>query len=165
MDENLALLDCWRRFQTEKALTLCVLSERSLLVCVPKEPQGMQRTVLIIDYHSDIAEMLALALSMDKYAVKIARKKDEESRILKEDASIGCILLDWRSPDMPYDQYLQEVRRIRPDIPVILLTDDKTVKEHATDKGLRCMVSAPYDIEHLEEVLDHCGSWAVAARD
>jgi DNA-binding NtrC family response regulator len=124
---------------------------------------AMQRTVLVIDYHSDIAEMLALALSMEKYVVKIARKKDQEVQLLQADPAIGCILIDGRTPDMPYSQFLKEVRRIRPDIPVILLTDEKGQKEQVNEAGLRCITSDPYDITHLEEVLDQCGTWSVGA--
>jgi len=123
----------------------------------------MSRTVLIIDYHSDIADVLALALSMEQYTVKVARRKDEETGYLRNDPTIGCILLDGRSSDLLGDQFIQEVRRLRPDIPVIVLTGDKSVKGQVQETGLRCLTCDPYDIKELESVLESCGSWNVSS--
>ena len=125
----------------------------------------MTKTVLIIDYHSDIAEMLAFTLALEKYAVKIARKKNAEVKILHEDPSIGCILLDWRSPSMPYDAFVAEVRKIRPDIGIILLTSSDEVKQHAQELGVRCFVTDPLDIEALHVALQECGAWAAVEQD
>jgi len=119
----------------------------------------MNKTILIIDYQSDIAEMLAFSLSLEKYTVKIARKKDEEVKILQEDPTIGCVVLDWRSPTSLLDIYVAEVRRIRPDIPVILLTDSAEVKLHAQKLGVR-HVADPFDMDELHRELRESGAWA-----
>jgi CheY-like chemotaxis protein len=118
----------------------------------------MSKTILVIDYHSDIAEMLAFSLSLEKYTVKIARKKDEEVKILQETAELSCVLLDWREPALPLDSYVSEVRRIRPDIPVILLTDSPEVKQHAHELGIRCQVANPFDHEALLRELQDVGA-------
>lgn len=113
----------------------------------------MKKTILIIDYHSDIAEMLGFTLSLEKYTVKIARKKDDEVKILQEDLSIGCVLIDWRSPTLPFDDYVAEVRKIRPDIPIILLTNSPGVMEHAQHLGIKCLITEPFDIDALHRAL------------
>lgn len=117
----------------------------------------MSKTILVIDYHSDIAEMLAFSLSLEKYTVKIARKKEEEVKILQETADLCCVLLDWRSPTLALDSYISEVRRIRPDIPVIVLTDSSEVKQHAHELGIRCQFANPYDHDALLRELQEVG--------
>ena len=122
----------------------------------------MNKTILIIDYQSDIAEMLAFSLSLEKYTVKIARQKDEEVKILQGDPTVGCVLLDWRSPSSPLDKYVAEVRRIRPDIPVILLTSSAEVTKHVAELGLNCHVTDPFDNDALHRELRESGTWAAA---
>ncbi len=122
----------------------------------------MNKTILIIDYHSDIAEMLAFTLSLEKYTVKVARQKDEEVKILQDDPTVGCVLLDWRSPAAPLDTFVAEVRRIRPDIPVILLSASLEVKQRALELGLKCHVTDPFDMDALHRELQEAGTWAPA---
>jgi DNA-binding NtrC family response regulator len=120
----------------------------------------MAKSILIIDYHSDIAEMLAFGLSLEGYVVKIARKQSEEVKILQEDKTIGCLLLDGRSWTMPFDGYIAALRKARPDVPVILLASTVEAREHAHALGIKCHVADPYDLESIHRAVQECGAWA-----
>jgi DNA-binding NtrC family response regulator len=121
----------------------------------------MSKSVLIIDYHSDIAEMLAYALSLEGYSVKIARKQSDEVKILQEDPAIGCLLLDARSWTMPYDGYIAALRQVRPDLPVILLSGTPEACDHARALGLKCCeVTDPFDLNAIHQALQESGTWA-----
>jgi len=90
---------------------------------------------------------------------------EEGLRLFKRHADeIGCVLLDLTMPRMHGLGAFREMKRLRPDIPVILCSgyDEQEATQHFTNEGLAGFLQKPYTLEDLkktiEPVLKGCAS-------
>ena len=53
----------------------------------------------------------------------------------------------------PEDEVLEEVRRRRPEVPMVMLTGDSTVQDRAEDLGVTGFLRKPFDVADLIDIL------------
>jgi two-component system NtrC family response regulator len=102
----------------------------------------MKRTVLIAEDEEKMRRILELNLQ-DQYRVLLAKDGEEALRMFQEN-EVNLLLTDMRMPERDGLSLLHEVKRLRPEIPVILITAYGTIdsavnamKEGAADYLLK----------------------------
>jgi two-component system, NtrC family, response regulator HydG len=112
------------------------------------------KKILIVDDDRSIRRTLEMRLLRDGYVVETA----EDGLIGLEkgrDPSVNLVLLDLRLPGMDGFEVLQELKRARPALAVIVITayDDMQTAIEAIRLGAIDHLSKPLDFEELDEVL------------
>ncbi len=113
----------------------------------------MKRTILIAEDEEKMGRILEVNLQ-DQYKVLLAKDGEEALRLFKEN-EISLLLTDMRMPERDGLGLLHEVKRLQPEIPVVLITAYGTIesavsamKEGATDYLLK-----PVKMEEVELVI------------
>ncbi len=117
------------------------------------EFRRMKRTILIAEDEEKMRRVLEVNLQ-DQFRVLLAKDGEEALRQFKEN-DVNLLLADLRMPERDGLSLLHEVKRLRPGIPVILITAYGTIesavqamKEGATDYLLK-----PVKMEEVELVI------------
>ena len=107
-------------------------------------------TVLIVDDNKGVLDFLLLLLSKHDYTVVGASGGAECLNIVRS-RSVDLIILDVMMPGMDGLQVCQELKKIAPAIPVILLTarDDLVTRAAAMDLGVSEFVAKPVNNRDL----------------
>jgi DNA-binding response OmpR family regulator len=92
----------------------------------------MKKHILSIDDEADIRELLQEALSMRGYRVSATGQPDEAKRIVKEDPP-DLVIMDFQIEEGDGFIMIQEVKKLAPNTPILLLTgavfDKQVVRE------------------------------------
>ncbi|HEY6368862.1 MAG TPA: response regulator [Candidatus Binatia bacterium] len=109
-----------------------------------KTRQGSNLTVLVVDDNKGVLEFLLLLLSKHGLLVIGASNGNECLDIVKS-RSVDLIILDVMMPVMDGLQVCDELKKITPSIPIILLTarDDMMTRAAAMDLGVSEFVAKP----------------------
>jgi CheY-like chemotaxis protein len=124
-------------------------------------PRGSER-ILFVDDEPDIITMINQMLSQLGYQTTLCDRSSDALEMFREDPGrFDMLITDQIMPGMTGLELTRELRRIRPDLPVILCTGySKTVSEEdVADAGVRDMLMKPIALRHLAEsirrALDH----------
>jgi DNA-binding response OmpR family regulator len=115
-----------------------------------KARQGSNLTVLVVDDNKGVLEFLLLLLSKHGLSVIGASNGNECLDIVKS-RSVDLIILDVMMPVMDGLQVCDELKKITPSIPIILLTarDDMMTRAAAMDLGVSEFVAKPVNNRDL----------------
>jgi DNA-binding response OmpR family regulator len=107
-------------------------------------------TILVVDDNNGVLEFVVLLLSKHGLSVLPASSGNECLDIVRS-RPIDLIILDVMMPMMDGLQVCQELRKIAPSIPVILLTarDDMATRASAMDLGVSEFVAKPVNNQDL----------------
>jgi DNA-binding NtrC family response regulator len=113
-----------------------------------------QHRILIVDDEKNMRFLLREALSKEGHEVVTAETGMEAISMLGKD-NYDCVLLDVRMPKMDGLETLEELLRINPEIPVILMTayGTKEVAMEAIRKGAYDYFTKPFDIDEMRIVV------------
>jgi two-component system, chemotaxis family, chemotaxis protein CheY len=108
-----------------------------------------ERLVLVVDDDPDILQTLGLCLSSEGYRVLMAANGKEALDILdREHPSV--ILLDLMMPVMDGWQFVAELdQRGRRDVPLLILSADRSVQGHAQQLRASGHLAKPFDLDEL----------------
>jgi two-component system NtrC family response regulator len=113
----------------------------------------MKRTILVAEDEEKMRRILEINLQ-DQYRILLAKDGEEAFQLFKEN-EVNLLLTDMRMPGRDGLNLLHEVKRLRPEVPVILITAYGTIesavdamKEGATDYLLK-----PIKMEEVEWVI------------
>jgi two-component system nitrogen regulation response regulator NtrX len=106
--------------------------------------------VLIIDDEEGIRESLSGIFEDEGYSVLAAGSGEEALKVLKEQ-SPDLIMLDVWLPGMDGIQTLREIRNIKPDLPVIMISGHGNIElaVKATKKGAYDFLEKPLSLERV----------------
>lgn len=112
--------------------------------------QGPDPTILVVDDNKGILELLILLLSKHGLSVISASSGNECLAIVKS-RPVDLVILDVMMPVMDGLQVCQELRKITPSMPIILLTarDDMMTRAAAMDLGVSEFVAKPVNNRDL----------------
>jgi len=113
-------------------------------------------TVLVADDEKSIRATVKQAISRMGFSVLTAADGREAVEIFGAHADeIVCVLLDLTMPHMDGEQAFGELRRIRPDVKVILCSgyNEQDATQQFVGKGLAGFIQKPYDLLALREKL------------
>ncbi|MEI8134203.1 MAG: sigma-54 dependent transcriptional regulator [bacterium] len=107
--------------------------------------------LLIIDDEAGIRDTLAMIFEYDKHTVTTAESGHEAIKIVSEGTQIDCILLDVKMPGMDGLETLQKIRKIREEVPIIMISGHGTIETavEATKLGAFDFLEKPPDREKL----------------
>jgi DNA-binding response OmpR family regulator len=113
--------------------------------------------ILIVDDDVDTRDVVNLTLSSRGYSVKTAESLYGALDILKQrgEEKIGLILLDWNLPGMPVREFLAEVDKICPNVPIALSTAAYRVQDKAKQCGLKFWLPKPIFPDDLVALVEH----------
>ncbi len=113
----------------------------------------MKRTILIAEDEEKMRRILEVNLQ-DQYRVLLAKDGEEALRLFKEN-EIHVLVTDLKMPGRDGLSLLHEVKRLSPEIPVILITAYGTIESavHAMKEGATDYLLKPIQMEEVELVV------------
>lgn len=95
-------------------------------------------TVLLIDDHADLRDVMKELLEMHGHKVRFATSGEEAVSTIQSGTLADVVIADQRLPGMSGIDFLQKVRKTlcRKTLPVILCSADATLKETALQAGV-----------------------------
>jgi len=120
----------------------------------------MSFSILIVDDEPDIADLFRQRFRREvrqgQYVLHFAGSGEEALRQLAEiHPELIVILSDINMPGMDGLELLGEIRRVRPDLPVLMVTayGDDDRKRRADELGAAAFLAKPVDFEQLKQHL------------
>lgn len=115
---------------------------------------SLKWSILIVDDEFGVRESLRMILK-SYYEVYTAADGQEALKILKE-RKFDLITLDLNMPNLSGIETLREIRRIDPEVPVIIITGYGTKKDEkeALLNGVRHFISKPFGTSQLINAID-----------
>lgn len=113
-----------------------------------------QLRVLIVDDEEDLASTMAERLALREFQVSTAASAaDALERVGETDFSV--LILDVKMPGLDGLELMAELKRRRPDLPVILFTGHGSVAdaERGMKEGAFDYLMKPFDIDTLVETI------------
>jgi DNA-binding NtrC family response regulator len=109
-------------------------------------------TLLIIEDEERMRRLLELVLKREGYDLLLAASGEEGIKLLSEHAELDLILTDLQLGKLSGLDVLEEAKKTRPDIPVLIVTGYGTVKSavEAMRKGAYDYISKPVDHDELK---------------
>jgi DNA-binding NtrC family response regulator len=114
----------------------------------------MKRTILIAEDEEKMRRILEVNLQ-DRYRVLLAKDGEEALSIFKEN-EVHLLLTDMRMPEKNGLNLLHNVKRLRPEVPVILITAYGTIESavDAMKEGAMDYLLKPIKMEEVELVIE-----------
>jgi len=115
---------------------------------------GDKFTLLIADRNRNVREFLRREFSADGYSVKLAKDDRELLNIIETDAPGDLLILDL---DMPYfggPEVLEQLRILKPSLPVVVHTFPTDHSTHESVKNVAAFLEKKgTNIDHLKAVV------------
>ena len=116
------------------------------------EQRGDSGLVLVVDDESTVRAFAERSLSSGGFRVALAGDGDEAfARFSREPESISAVVLDLRTPGMPTEDLVRHIRRLRPNVAVILSSGfvDDDVRDRLNDAGVSAFLEKPWTRDEL----------------
>jgi len=109
-------------------------------------------TLLIIEDEERMRRLLELVLKPEGYDLLLAASGEEGIKLLSERSELDLVLTDLQLGKLSGLDVLEEAKKTRPDIPVLIITGYGTVKSavEAMRKGAYDYISKPVDHDELK---------------
>jgi nitrogen-specific signal transduction histidine kinase/CheY-like chemotaxis protein len=125
---------------------------------VPAASAGANgRTILLVDDEEDVRVVTAHMLERLGWSVVMARDGHEGVEVFRQHAgSIDAVILDMALPRLRGDRAFHEIRGIRPDARVILMSgyNDEQATRPLTDAGLAGFLQKPFSVADLRATME-----------
>ena len=111
-------------------------------------------TILIVDDHDDIRELLRDFFHSNGHRVVTAADADECLERVRDEKPV-LILMDIMMPRVHGVEAMRRVKAIDPNIMVIMITavDDKEISEEAMASGATDYITKPIDLQYLDTIV------------
>jgi two-component system, chemotaxis family, chemotaxis protein CheY len=121
-----------------------------------------ERLVLVVDDDPDILQTLGLCLTTEGYRVLMAANGKEALDLLENERP-SVILLDLMMPVMDGWQFVAELEhRGRRDVPLLILSADRSVQGHAEQLRANGHLAKPFDLDELLGKVQQLSTGALA---
>ena len=110
--------------------------------------------ILVVDDEPDMCEMLVTILYKEGYVTDMANNgKDAIKRV--KDGGVDFVLLDIMMPEMGGIETLRQIKAVRHDIPVVMITAYATLKtaQESMRLGAYDYITKPFNLECVKEVI------------
>jgi len=113
-----------------------------------------EHSILVVDDEPEMRAALSHSLSRSGYSVESASSGFEALEKVKKD-EFGIIITDIKMPEMSGMQVLEQVKKISPHIPVIIMTAFGTINNavEAMKEGASDYIIKPFSSEILDETV------------
>ena len=110
--------------------------------------------ILVVDDEPDMCEMLVTILYKEGYVTDMANNgKDAIKRV--KDGGVDFVLLDIMMPEMGGIETLRQIKAVRHDSPVVMITAYATLKtaQESMRLGAYDYITKPFNLECVKEVI------------
>jgi CheY-like chemotaxis protein len=130
---------------------LSLANMRSLLGC-------SRTSVLVVDDSPAMLRYLRVLLELERYQVETANNGAEALQRLKEGSPAAIVLLDVEMPGMDGLKTLRQLRRLRPDLKVIMCSgvEDPRTARRASQLGAQAFITKPVQHLYLSAAIERC---------
>ena len=113
--------------------------------------------ILLVDDDRGACNTLAILLSVSGYQTDVAHNGIAALNLLKT-KEYGLAISDYQMPDMNGIDLFRCIRRLRPDLPGLLLTGHSKshLEELALEAGILHVLSKPADFHELIPLIERC---------
>lgn len=137
-------IDAWLESQRPRSARIAPAGTR------PPATSGVRARILVVDDEATIRELLAKALALADYDVDLApdgRTALDRMRIIPYD----LLITDLRMPGVDGLTVIREARRLKPDIPVIIVTGYSTEASavEAINLGVQGYLTKPFRVPRV----------------
>ena len=110
--------------------------------------------ILIVDDEKDMCNIISKFIKEEGYLSEIAHDGKRALRKIKN-KTYDLIILDYKLPDISGLEVLGEIGRLRPKLPVIMISayGNDDVKEKASKLGAVTFLDKPFDISKLVTII------------
>jgi PAS domain S-box-containing protein len=118
-------------------------------------PRGQER-LLVVDDEEILARLAQIQLTELGYAVRMCTSSREALALFQADPhAFDLVLTDQTMPHMTGNVLAQELRRLRPGLPIILFTGYSPLIDEATVRalGIDAFVLKPFEIDELAQTI------------
>jgi DNA-binding NtrC family response regulator len=115
-------------------------------------------SVLVVDDSPAMLRYLRVLLELESYQVETASNGAEALQRLKEGSSAAIVLLDVEMPGMDGISTLRRLKRLRPDLKVIMCSgvqDPRTARQ-ACRLGAQAFITKPVQHLYLSAAIERC---------
>ncbi len=114
----------------------------------------VSKTILIADDNAAQRRFLELLLTMDGHSVKVVEDGLEALEVVRSE-SFGLVISDVHMPYMSGIELCQEIKGIKPHLPVVLLTsvEDEATEQQAKAAGVSAFFRKPVVGKSFREVV------------
>jgi CheY-like chemotaxis protein len=115
-------------------------------------------TILVVDDSQEMQRYLRLLLELDSYEVETASNGSEALRRLRDGCVPALVLLDMQMPGMDGLSTLRSLRKLRPDLKVIMCSavDDPGKIQRAASLGAQGYLVKPIHHLYLSAAVERC---------
>ncbi len=134
-----------------------VLGDREPRATQIVHPLRSGETILLVDDDPEVRDVGTQMLGRLGFKVLTAADGQEGLKVFQEcGGEIACVILDLTMPGMGGEEVFRELRRLRPDVRVILSSgyNEQEVTQRFAGKGLAGFVQKPYRMASLKEILN-----------
>ncbi len=119
-----------------------------------QRPPGKSCSVLIVDDEADVRRVLSKSIEQLGCRALQATNGVNGLELVAQQAP-DLILLDLQMPEMNGPQFLEELRKTHPDLPVVIVTGypDSELMARATQFGPLMLLAKPIDQDQLESTV------------
>lgn len=112
--------------------------------------------ILVVDDEQDLCEMLVKIFYEEGYVTDMANSGKDAIKKIRE-GGVDFVLLDIMMPEMSGIETLQQIKAIRPGLPVVMITAYATLKtaQEAMSLGAYDYITKPFNLECVREVIKH----------
>ena len=106
--------------------------------------------ILLVEDEPRIIRLLERGLGAHGHQL-VAAENGEDGLLMADDAGVELVILDIGLPGMDGHEVLRQLRALRPELPVLMLTarDDVSSKVRALDAGADDYLTKPFALEEL----------------
>lgn len=111
--------------------------------------------ILVVEDEAPIREVIAEMLTQLNYDVRLAATAVGAVNMARDERP-DAILLDIVLPDASGTATLDQLRKLRPDVPIIMVTAnaDEELARQTLKRGAFDYVMKPFNLQHLASVLE-----------
>jgi CheY-like chemotaxis protein len=115
--------------------------------------------ILIVDDEPQVAEVLAKSLSREGHRARVATSGEEALELLRGPTPPDALFLDVSMPGVNGLDVLAEVKRLRPSLPVVVITGHATEDEidEVRRLGAVDVIAKPAPLTHYQQALKRIG--------
>ena len=110
------------------------------------------KKILLVDDEPAILTVLELLLNKFGYIVVLKSNAESALFLIREGVNVDLVITDYRMPGMNGFEFVRELRRILPSVPVLMLTGDITV-EIEPSLGVFELINKPVAGKELDRIV------------
>ena len=126
----------------------------------PTAARGNGEWILVVDREQALRETMAASLVEHGYRVVATGSSIETTNALRREADpVQFLIASWGLPELPGERFLDQVHQLRPEIPVLITSDDAPLNPRPGSRQVIGVLPRPFRTETLLQriraLIDH----------